>query len=384
MSYVDVFEVDGQEIFVQDTEGRTLIQENSTEISGVNDSLNSYKQTNDQAVASVNGRCDTLNTRCDTLANKDTELEASIGEANSNISDVRNIVKPIDFSKVLVIGDSFSGDWYEGYKSWYHKFGELCGAETIKAYSYGGSGFVAAGIENVNFADAFTDKVVPNEPNIKDYTLVIVQGGLNDYNQTTDDEKAGVKRLLEKIKTYCPNATIAGLTSISLFQPFRTALFGINDGFSEMGVINTVDGVYWMLGNTSLFADDNLHPNEAGMNFIASAFYNFLCSGSPIPSHTGGFVGGLGGGVIWQMFPGFLQVFAFGNSTATDDTQDIGNIGEWLKPNNYLALPAYSDSGALTFLTFDTDGNFKIFKNDSGAHQLGTWRFAGVIPITLK
>lgn len=377
MSYVDVFEVDGQEIFVQDTEGRTLIQTNTEQISNVNSKLEAYKSSNNTAVSNLNNRCSSLEA-------KDTAIEDSISKANSEILNLKKIAKPIDFSKVLIIGDSFSGDWYSGYQSWYHKFGEICGAETIKAYSYGGSGFVATGIENVNFADAFTDKVVPNEPNIKDYTLVIVQGGLNDYNQTTDDEKAGVKRLLEKIKTYCPNATIAGLTSISLFQPFRTTLFGINDGFSEMGVINTVDGVYWMLGNTSLFADDNLHPNEAGMNFIASAFYNFLCTGSPIPSHTGGFIGGLGGGIIWQMFPGFLQVVAFGNSTATDDTQDIGNIGEWLRPNNYLALPAYSDSGALTFLTFDTDGNFKIFKNDSGAHQLGSWRFAGVIPITLK
>lgn len=313
-----------------------------------------------------------------------------------NIKDViaRNAAKNalgrtgngVDFSKTIILGDSFSGSWYDGCQSWaqlFKTFVESTGGE-CSVYSYGGTGFVATGIENVTFADAWTDKVIPAEPEVSKTTCVIVQGGLNDYNQTTEAEKAGVKRLLQKVKDSCPDAKIYGAVLYSLFQPFSTTLFGIYNGFREMGIPATTSAPFLMLNRPELFADDSLHPNKEGMELMFNSVLSFIMGTGEWVEPVGGFVGGLGGGIIWRLTrDGAITVVAFGNSTSTEDTQSIGNIG-YLAPNNYLAFPAYSDSGANTFFTIDTNGDAKIFKNDSGAHQLGTWRFAGVIPVTLK
>lgn len=292
----------------------------------------------------------------------------------------------VDFSKTIIIGDSFSGSWYADYQSWAQLFKTFVESDggVCSVYSYGGTGFVATGIENVTFADAWTDKVVPAEPEIDKTTCVIVQGGLNDYNQTSDAEKSGVKRLLQKIKNSCPNARIYGAVLYSLFQPFSTTMFGIFNGFSESGVYATTSAPFQMLNRPELFASDKLHPNKAGMELMFNSVLSFIMGASEWLEPVGGFVGGLGGGIIWRLTrDGAITVVAFGSSTSTDDTQSIGNLG-YLAPNNYLAFPAYSDSGANTFFTIGTDGVAKIFKNDSAAHQLGTWRFSGVIPVTLK
>lgn len=292
----------------------------------------------------------------------------------------------VDFSKTIIIGDSFSGSWYSSYQSWaqmFKNFVETNGG-VCSVYSYGGTGFVATGLENVSFADAWTDKIVPAETEISKTTCVIVQGGLNDYNQTTDAEKAGVKRLLQKIKDSCPGAKIYGAVLYSLFQPFSTTLFGIYNGFREMGIPATTCAPFLMLNRPELFADDNLHPNKEGMELMFNSILSFIMGTGEWIEPVGGFVGGLGGGIIWRLTrDGAIVVVAFGSSASTEDTQTVGNI-RYLSPGNYLAFPAYSDSGANTFFSIDTNGDVKIFKNDSGTHQLGTWRFAGVIPVTLK
>lgn len=292
----------------------------------------------------------------------------------------------VSFKKTIILGDSFAGSWYDGYQSWaqlFKNFVENVGGE-CSVYSYGGTGFVATGLENVTFADAWTDKVVPSEPEISETTCVIVQGGLNDYNQTTDVEKAGVKRLLQKIKESCPNSRIYGAVLYSLFQPFSTTMFGIYSGFRESGISATTSAPFQMLNRPELFSDDKLHPNKDGMELIFNSILSFIMGNGEWIEPIGGFVGGLGGGIIWRLTrDGSITIVAFGSSNSTDDTQSIGNVG-YLAPNNYLAFSAYSDSGANTFFTIDTNGDAKIFKNDSGSHQLGTWRFSGTIPVTLK
>lgn len=288
----------------------------------------------------------------------------------------------VDFSKTVIIGDSFAGDSF-GYSPWSHVFRDMIDGE-CNIFSFGGSGFVATGLRNKSFADGWTDVVVPGVTNIGNVTCVIVQGGVNDYNQTTDAEKAGVARLLTKIKESCPKARIFGITNTMLFQPYRTTWFGIQQGFANAGVPNTVNGWCWMLNRRELFGDDELHPNENGMVWLAHAIYNFITAGVETPEYSGGFIGGLGGGIMYTIVNGALQFFGYGNSTSTENSQDIGTIGNFLKPSQYIAIPCYTDGGTASWVSIDTTGKVGIYKKDTTSAIIGKWRVIATVPITMQ
>lgn len=277
---------------------------------------------------------------------------------------------------VLIVGDSFAGTW-QGFESgsWANRFIQKLGNPTHYIYSYGGCGFTAGDNSNQrNFAQNIAQDVYPALQSVANaITLVVIQGGVNDYNQTEGTEQQNTRQCIENIKSYFPNAKIVGLTNLSLTKMYRTTMLGINKAFAEAGVPNLVYGNYYTLGATEYFADDELHPNDAGHSYIASICYAMLMGGTMVPNRHGLFVPDTGGGLIYQIFGDKLEIYGYANITATDKTHTIGTISTYLAPKNYTAIPVYADSG-LAYLVLQTNGTMEYYSPNAIPSGFGNVR----------
>lgn len=237
------------------------------------------------------------------------------------------------FNNVVIIGDSFAGAWYSGYQSYAYLLKDLLKINTLHVYSIGGAGFVAKGnltpysdVTFQEYLDSAYDSEMKNFAN--DVSLVIIQGGGNDYKQEYEEETNAVKNLIADIKTKFPNADIYGVSGFWLHNMFLDTKSGIIRGFNESGVSLFPNCFYTFINHTDYFNDDKLHPNKLGMEIMATAIANNLMYGSCYNCNQAGFISAPGGGFIWQITnEGFLRGYV-----ETTATGDICNIPKTLQP----------------------------------------------------
>lgn len=154
-------------------------------------------------------------------------------------------------AEVLVIGDSYSvGAGVRGRESWPVR---LPGRVSVEGFS--GSGFTvgASGCGDVSFATRAARSLRPTTD------LVVVEGGLNDFDQPLADLEAGFDRLMEALGSTptlvvgpppAPDRPLASVVAVDaalarLAAAHRTAYLS-------------------MLGVELTYLDDDLHPDPPG------------------------------------------------------------------------------------------------------------------------
>lgn len=278
---------------------------------------------------------------------------------------------------VLIIGDSFAGTW-QGFQngSWAERFIKKIGNPNHYIYSYGGCGFTAGDNANhLNYAQNIAQNIAPALADVADtVTLVVIQGGVNDYEQDFATEKTNTLQAIENVRSYFKNAKIIGLTNLSLFKCYRTTMLAINEAFDMAGVPNTVYGNYYTLAAENLFAEDKLHPNDAGHSYIAALCYKLLLGSPMTPNRNGFFLKTTGGGLICQIFGDKLEIYGYDTVRGTEQTPYVATMNSYLAPSTYTAIPIYADSG-LAYMVFNTDGKIQYHSPQAIPSGFGTLRF---------
>lgn len=316
---------------------------------------------------------------------EDTEFfgKIPIRDAQGNIRKIlleNNGTKNLEttgysFNNVLIIGDSFAGTWYSGYQSYAYQLKDLLKINTLHIYSIGGGGFIGKGnlapYSNVTFQE-YLDAAYDSEMKSfsTDVSLVIIQGGGNDYNQEYGVETTAVKNLIADIKTKFPNADIYGVSGFWLHNMFKDTKSGIIRGFNESGVPLFPNCFYTFINHFDYFSNDKLHPNELGMSIMAKAIANNLMYGSDYNCNQAGFIPAAGGGFMWQitndgMLRGYVETSASGV---------VCSIPKTLQPSESDVFgTGYSPVGAgsLASLWYN-DGQLKIYV--PGQTSTGTFK----------
>ena len=291
--------------------------------------------------------------------------------ANGNVRELMvknngtpNLARKHGFNtkNVVIIGDSFAGTWYSGYTSYAYLLKDLLNIETLHVYSIGGAGYVGKGnlapYENVTYQE-YIDSAFDTEMSTyaNDVTLVIVQGGGNDYKQEYGAERTAVKNLITDIKSKFPNADVYGVSGFWLHNMFSDTKNGIINGYNESGVPLFNHSFYTFINHTEYFAADKLHPNELGMTIMANAIANDILYGIPYDCNQGGFIPANGGGFVWQITSdGLLKGYVI-----TTETETVCAIPKTLQPaENDVFGFAYTGSGAFVALWYN-NGALKIY-----------------------
>lgn len=247
-----------------------------------------------------------------------------------------------DLSKILVIGDSFVGNWQlPDITSWPYILRDKLGlnADDMTIYSFGGGGYIALDIDHKqNYIDNFNNVIIPElGDSIKDYTTVIVFSGPNDYDQTFDNEYGHVLAFLNRVKAVMPNAKILGVNGATLAKKYLSTQYGTNAGYSAAGCASLLNAPYWLVGRTEMFTDDALHPNQAGHNYIANRIYANLMTGCDSADDNFGFISNSSGtgGTIWTRRNNVINVLAYGTITdiKSSGTYDIANLPSYFAPS---------------------------------------------------
>lgn len=294
-----------------------------------------------------------------------------VREANGNVREIMvknngtpNLARKHGFNtkNVVIIGDSFAGTWYSGYTSYAYILKDLLNIETLHVYSIGGAGYVGKGnlapYENVTYQeylDAAFNTGMSTYAN--DVTLVIVQGGGNDYKQEYGRERTAVKNLITDIKSKFTNADIYGVSGFWLHNMYSDTKNGIINGYNEAGVPLFNHSFYTFVNHAEYFASDKLHPNELGMKIMANAIANDILYGIPYDCNQGGFIPASGGGFVWQITSdGLLRGFVI-----TTATETVCAIPKPLQPaENDVFGFAYTGSGAFVALWYN-NGALKVY-----------------------
>ena len=263
---------------------------------------------------------------------------------------------------MVIIGDSFAGTWYDGYKSYAYLLKDLLDIETLHVYSIGGAGFLAKGAlapySNVTYKE-YLDSAYETEMSAfaNDVTLVIVQGGGNDYKQEYGAERTAVKNLITDIKSKFKNADVYGVSGFWLHNMFSDTKNGIINGFNESGTPLFEHSFYTFINHSEYFVTDKLHPNALGMAIMANAISNNILYGITYDCNQGGFIPSEGGGFVWQITSdGMLRGYV-----VTTKTDIVCDIPKTLQPTeNDVFGFAYTASGAFVALWYN-NGQLKVY-----------------------
>ena len=294
-----------------------------------------------------------------------------VREATGNVREIMvknngtpNLARKHGFNtkNVVIIGDSFAGTWYSGYTSYAYILKALLNIETLHVYSIGGAGYAAKGnlppYENVTYQE-YLDDAFNTEMSTyaNDVTLVIVQGGGNDYKQEYGAERTAVKNLITDIKSKFTNADIYGVSGFWLHNMYSDTKNGIINGYNEAGVPLFNHSFYTFIDHDEYFASDKLHPNELGMKIMANAIANDILYGIPYDCNQSGFIPASGGGFVWQMTSdGLLRGYV-----TTTATETVCAIPKTLQPAENDAFGfAYTASQAFVALWYN-NGTLKIY-----------------------
>lgn len=209
---------------------------------------------------------------CDTVARARVQQNAADIAANSAAIGVleNQIIGKIDFSNIVVIGDSFvKGSGLDHTTdSFAYQFPQLIGAKKYQVFGEGGVGFYkVASAAGVNAAQ-YLERIKPNITDPENVTCCIVCFGWNDYAQTPSNVRAGAKAFWDLLKTVLPNATPVYMCNPSLSCLDKYVIGACYTAAYTSG-IPSIESWWWELGREDLFQSDKLHPSMAGHLQIA-------------------------------------------------------------------------------------------------------------------
>lgn len=192
----------------------------------------------------------------------------SIDTLNSNL-DETNI--KIGGNNCLVIADS--------YNTWIDTFENIYDGNVYRSV-LGGAGFVGAG-QGKTFGDLLADStsIVPNA-NIID--TIIVQGFLNDDNQSRSDIVNAGNTFITNCRSMYPNAKIHFVNagwSKDVSQQYRLVTV-VSPAISAIAEGGTLGGVYHHnvqhMAHYYPYFIDTVHQNSSGYQHLAIAIFNSI------------------------------------------------------------------------------------------------------------
>ena len=258
---------------------------------------------------------------------------------------------------VVILGDSLAGNWYSNYQSYAYLLKNLLNIETLHVYSLGGAGFLGKGTlapySDVTFQE-YLDAAFSSEMSsyANDVTMVIIQGGGNDYKQNFEAETTAVKNLVNDIKTKFPNAKIYGVSGFWLHNMYSDTKNGIIKGFNETGTPLFPHCFYTFINHSEYFNEDKLHPNKTGMEIMANAIANNILYGATYDCNQGGFISADGGGFIWQITnDGLLRGYV--STTASNVICDIPKTIQPAETDVFGTGYSNTGTGALASLWYN-------------------------------
>ncbi|MCX6400794.1 MAG: SGNH/GDSL hydrolase family protein [Propionibacteriales bacterium] len=154
-------------------------------------------------------------------------------------------------AEVLVIGDSYSvGAGVRGRDSWPVR---LPGRIAVDGFSGSGYSVGASGCGDVSFASRAARSLRPTTD------LVVVEGGLNDFDQPLADIEAGFARLMETLGN-TPVLVVGPPPAPD--RPF-SSVAAVDATLARLAAANGTPYLS-MLGVELTYLDDDLHPDPPG------------------------------------------------------------------------------------------------------------------------
>lgn len=199
-----------------------------------------------------------------------------------------NILEIQNSGKYIFIGDSYIAQLENN--SWAHKLANKLNLTTGNYYIFGegGAGFNKLGNQNHNFLTLLQSNV-SQISNVNDISHIIVGGGYNDQENTSQETLEGtIQSFINYCKKTFPNAKVyIGEFGWTMRHDFVNARNRINTiVIPAYKNCHNYGGIY--LSNVELcFRDKNLyddgvnevHPSVAGSDKIANAMYDALHNG---------------------------------------------------------------------------------------------------------
>jgi lysophospholipase L1-like esterase len=341
----------------------------------------------------------------------------------------------LDFSNVIMIGDSFLGGWNwdntnstnSDIHNWGTQLAGLMGITNYRRYPVGGGGFVAPGTlihngttySSVTYGQALANVIYPAEQaQASKITAVICVGGANDtiYNNartgSTDAvlsaEKEAVAAFCTAVKQYFPAATLylmhnpmLGMSSSA--NPNQNINPAVLSGFIQgaESVSANTDGTLtakrvcfnaqswcWLYGETDYYASDLLHPLTDGYKIIAAHMANWMLrgdAGGTYGARGNGFYSVGGGGIFLHKLGDQIIVNGYGSSLPTGNSVAVTTtMPYYLRPKNYDKLiPCGYVQGKYSpiYLWLFPNGNMNLFFPDNTSYAGTTWSLCVTINI---
>ena len=203
------------------------------------------------------------------------------------------IIRQFFNRKIIMVGDSYILG-YSNDGNIYNSFAQIMKQNLpfdITVLGTSGAGFAQRGTgtgEGKNFLE--TLQTFTGDQSAKDaITDIYVIGGYNDRTHTVNDIQQAIEEFYNGAITEFKNAKIhIGFIGWSLMSAEYGALAQGIYAYSAAGVhkIDYLAGSEVILRNSSFFTTDNVHPNQAGHNILASYLASAVMGGGISVSQT--------------------------------------------------------------------------------------------------
>ena len=193
---------------------------------------------------------------------------------------------------LLCVGDSF----LQGYNpdgnvtNWGMLLGKMLGISSAntKINAYGGTGF-----SNTVSGNSFSTLVDDAHNEGFNPSIIVIGGGINDYQVETTQLKTAAQSVVQKCLTYWPNADIyifPMLMGCAYYQlntstkenAICQGAIDAGNGTANEGKVHVCHSCWtWNYDYPERVASDNIHPNATGQRVIAKSMLSAMTGGNP-------------------------------------------------------------------------------------------------------
>lgn len=219
-----------------------------------------------------------------------TDYWVVTGNYNAQVEEYRQeteaLVEKVDLltsRNIIVIGDSYglggdqAGNQYTPYTTYASKYSSV----PITNSSESGSGFANVGDNGNTFAGLIGNVANAMSKDLRDkVTDVLFIGGFNDRTHASTEILNGMLSCISIVKNSFVNAKYGcGMIGWSTYSPDYPSLNNVVYRYQREFVPRGgyyITGIDRVMHNYTFFADDGIHPNEAGQSFIGQALADFI------------------------------------------------------------------------------------------------------------
>jgi lysophospholipase L1-like esterase len=183
---------------------------------------------------------------------------------------------PLELPLVSVIGDSYTAGTSRGgmgAMNWTKVAQADLSAAGVKyelmARGLGAAGYAVPGTAKMKFADVVSSTIGPATD------VVVFVGSRNDLRATPEEVRGATAATYTAVKQSAPNAKLLVVGPIWVSENVPPTLVAIRDAVRSSAVdagatfVDPIDEGWFFGPNSALIGDDNVHPTDAGHNYMA-------------------------------------------------------------------------------------------------------------------